>query len=51
MTRKDYEMLARVVRQLSLPNEARKVVASELAQELHNHFANFQRQRFVEACE
>ena len=54
MSKKDYESLALVVkdRMYYLSDEAKKLVAGDLAYWLHSHdkTGRFNSQRFVEAC-
>ncbi len=48
MTRKDFVLIAGVV--LSLPDDVRKKVALEFAQELQYTNDRFDRERFLSAC-
>lgn len=50
MTRKDFVMIADVIRFLPLPLATRDIVALEFAEELATTNPRFDKERFVKAC-
>lgn len=50
MSRKDFELIARVVKNADLPDEAREAMARDFASELAGTNARFNKIAFLEAC-
>jgi hypothetical protein len=50
MSRKDYELIARVIREFPIPRAEKAPLANEFARELGLANANFNRHRFMAAC-
>lgn len=50
MSRKDFELIARVIREARIAPDAREEVAIKFADELRATNINFQRGRFLDAC-
>jgi len=51
MTRKDFELIARTIRELPLSAVSRRKVAVAFADELRSTNSNFDRDRFIKATE
>lgn len=51
MTKKDFELIARTIRNINLPAKGRFRVALEFADTLEEEYPKFNRNKFMEACE
>lgn len=49
MTRRDYELIARIIRKM--PDGVRKAAMEAFATDLHAGAAGFNKERFIKACE
>ena len=50
MTRKDYQAIADVIKAVSIRDDARYMIAVELAAAFQKHNENFNKSKFYRAC-